>query len=81
MLPDHVPNDHTTAVTSGALTRELMVVDPGWRTEPPIHPTLNGVTLRLRHPGFGWLTFLLPWHEAKKLGEWLIKYSEPGPPK
>jgi hypothetical protein len=58
--------------------RELMVLNPAWRTEPPIHPTLNGITLRLRHPGLGWLTFLLPWNEVKSLGEWLVKASTPG---
>jgi hypothetical protein len=79
MLPDPVPSDHATAVSSGAVKREVMVIDPGWRTELPIHPTLNGLTLRLRHPGFGWLAFLLPWHEAKALGESLVKNSSPLP--
>jgi hypothetical protein len=77
MLPDQVPPDHA-AVSTGVVTREVMVVDPAWRTELPVHPTLNGMTLRLRHPGFGWLTFLLPWGEAKALGEWLAK-NDPSP--
>jgi hypothetical protein len=58
-------------------TRDVMVLDPGWRTEPLVHPSLNGITLRLRHPGFGWMTFLLPWHEVKNLGEWLSKTATP----
>jgi hypothetical protein len=62
---------------SGRPLRYVMVLDPAWRTELPVHPTLNGVTLRLRHPGFGWLTFLLPWHETKKLGEWLAAAKPP----
>ena len=57
--------------------RELVVLDPAWRTEMPVHPTLNGITLRLRHTGFGWLTFLLPWNEARSLGDWLVKHSTP----
>jgi hypothetical protein len=57
--------------------RDVMVLDPAWRTEPPVHPSLSGITLRLRHPGFGWLTFLLPWHEVKKLGEWLNAVNPP----
>jgi hypothetical protein len=61
-----------------AASRELMVLDPAWRTEWPIHPSLNGLTLRLRHPGFGWLTFLLPWNEARALGEWLVNNSNTG---
>ncbi len=63
---------------SGAPTRDVMVLDPAWRTEPPMHPSLGGITLRLRHPGFGWLTFLLPWHEMKSLADWLHKNA--GPP-
>jgi hypothetical protein len=56
-------------------TREVMVLDPAWRTQMPMHPSLNGLELRLRHPGLGWLTFVIPWHEAKSLGEWLSKNS------
>jgi hypothetical protein len=58
-------------------TREVMVLDPAWRTNPQLHPSLAGITLRLRHTGFGWLTFLLPHHEARSLGEWLFKNSQP----
>jgi hypothetical protein len=57
--------------------REVMVLDPAWRTEPPVHPSLNGITLRLRHPGFGWLTFLPPWHEVENLGKWLNDVKAP----
>jgi hypothetical protein len=78
MMRDQVAKTPTGVVATGSVTRELMVVDPAWRTDLPVHPTLNGITLRLRHPGFGWLTFLLPWHEAKALGEWLVKNSPPG---
>lgn len=58
-------------------TRELMVIDPAWRTERAVHASLNGLTLRLRHPGLGWLTFLIPYHEAKNLGQWLLDHSAP----
>ena len=60
--------------------RDVLVLDPAWRTETPVHPSLNGGTLRLRHPGFGWLTFLLPWPEMKKLGEWLSNAAPPQSP-
>jgi hypothetical protein len=82
MMRDPVPPQHPGAVATGSITRELMAVDPAWRTDLPMHEMLNGITLRLRHPGFGWLTFLLPWQEAKALGDWLTKNSPPmKPPK
>jgi hypothetical protein len=64
----------------GVRVRDLMVLDPAWRTEGPLHPSLNGITLRLRHTGFGWLSFLLPWHEVKNLGEWLKNATPPQSP-
>jgi hypothetical protein len=54
--------------------RELVVIDPRWRTDPPLHADLGGIILRLRHLGFGWLTFILPYHEALSLGRWLCDY-------
>jgi hypothetical protein len=56
--------------------RELVILDPAWRAEPQLHPSLAGIFLRLRHPGFGWLTFLLPHHEAQSLGSWLTKNAQ-----
>jgi hypothetical protein len=61
----------------GQPMRDVMVLDPAWRTEPPVHPNLNGITLRIRHPGFGWLTFLLPWVEVKNLGAWFTAAKPP----
>ena len=52
--------------------RELMIPDPAWRTNTSIHSGIDGLILRLRHLGFGWLTFLLPHHEAINLGNWLV---------
>ena len=56
--------------------RELAVIDPVWRTDPPLHTGLDGVILRLRHLGYGWLTFILPHNEALSLGKWLCEYEE-----
>jgi hypothetical protein len=56
---------------TGPGAQELVIVDPAWRTDFSIHPDLDGILIRLRHLGFGWLTFLLPHHEAKSLGSWL----------
>jgi len=58
---------------SGPLKKEAVVVDPAWRTNMPPHTSLDGLLLRLRHPGLGWLTFLLPHHECVSLSEWLLK--------
>ena len=60
--------------------RELVVPDPAWRTNHPPHSAMDGIMLRLRHLGFGWLTFFLPRHEAKALGDWLTHNSEPREP-
>ena len=57
----------------GPLTREAVVIDPIWRTNFPPHQSLDGLLLRLRHSGLGWLTFLLPHNECIALGEWLSK--------
>ncbi len=57
--------------------RELLVLDPKWQTQTAIHPGLNGIALRLRHPGFGWLTFNLPYTEAQNLGRWLVQNGHP----
>ena len=75
IMRDKVPIE-TPEVRSA---RELMILDPIWRTNPQLHPSLSGIILRLRHPGFGWLTFLVPHHEARSLGNWLIQHSQPQP--
>lgn len=52
--------------------------DPAWRLELSKY----GPTLALRHPGLGWLGFVLPPHEAKHMGEALLalaQASAPGP--
>lgn len=53
----------------------MLVPDPLWRTEKRPLPPLDGILLKLRHPGFGWQTFLLPHHEAASLGSWLCEHS------
>jgi hypothetical protein len=49
--------------------------DPVWRTEPNLHPAVEGHLLSFRHSGFGWVEFLLPVHEAANLGKWLMENS------
>jgi hypothetical protein len=53
--------------------QEMMVIDPAWRTDHSVHASLDGLFLRLRHIGLGWVSFLLPHHEAIALAEWLSK--------
>lgn len=47
------------------------IVDPVWRVSG--HRVPEGRILSLRHPGFGWLSFVLPDKEAAALAEWLTK--------
>ncbi|MBV8521573.1 MAG: hypothetical protein JOY71_05495 [Acetobacteraceae bacterium] len=46
----------------------VVVPDPIWRTFEGLHPSLDGIVLHLRHIGLGWVSFLLPRHEAQSLG-------------
>lgn len=48
------------------------VRDPAWWCQARKEDT----ALCLRHPGYGWVAFGLPHHEAKALGDWLIKGAE-----
>jgi hypothetical protein len=54
-------------------SRELLVVDPAWRTNHSPHSDVDGIMMRLRHLGFGWVSFLLPRHEGRALGKWLTE--------
>ena len=56
----------------------LAIPDPAWVTEPDI--MLGASLIHLRDPRFGWLHYLLPPHEARKLGEFLIKQADTVPP-
>jgi hypothetical protein len=47
----------------------------GWRTWPNVHPELPGILLNVRHRGYGWLGFLLPYKEAQGLGTWLVEHA------
>jgi hypothetical protein len=57
-------------------SHELLVVDPAWRTETSPHAGIDGVLVRLRHLGFGWVSFLLPHKEGSALGKWLVDNSK-----
>jgi hypothetical protein len=65
MKPE-VPGDYTEPFNA--------IVEPKWavaREALEEHSALH-----LRHPGLGWLHFMLPPSEAKRLGEQLIVHSE-----
>jgi hypothetical protein len=51
--------------------REVIVINPTWRSDHSFHASLDGLLLRLRHLGLGWVSFLLPHHEAIALADWL----------
>lgn len=60
------------------------VVDPAWKTSTEIMSDasrVDGLSLALRHPGYGWLCFLLPHKEAKALGAWLVEHAKADPSK
>jgi hypothetical protein len=65
MLNDSVP----TELDPGARLEAL--IDPVWHVPPNRIP--EGRILALRHPGLGWLTFVLPDKEAQAIAEWLTK--------
>jgi hypothetical protein len=57
------------------------IADPRWQTET--RHDMGGVMLALRHPGLGWVSFLLPPNEARALGNYLVAQAgeiEPPPP-
>jgi hypothetical protein len=64
--------------------RVIATADPIWRTEPEM---LQGNSLlHLRDPGYGWLHYMIPKAEAKRLAEFLTRQAdapslEPGPGK
>jgi hypothetical protein len=58
---------------------ELTVVDPAWRAcSDNVAPASDvaGVSLAIRHSGYGWLCFVLPHDEARALGHWLIEHAD-----
>ena len=57
------------------------VVDPAWRATTLRDggpPDAAGVSLALRHSGYGWLCFVLPPEEAQALGRWLLDHAGHG---
>lgn len=46
----------------------LPLIDPTWRTEN----MEGGVLLLLRHPGYGWLAFVLPNREVITMSSWMM---------
>jgi hypothetical protein len=63
-MSDEVPRLSATDSEAGG------VIDPVWNV-PPYQPAHERV-LRLRHPGLGWLSFVLPQHEARSIAQALL---------
>ncbi len=77
LIRSNVPDPVAAEPCREAGTQEMVVPDPSWRTETSPHSSVPGIILRLRHWGFGWLTFLLPPHEVRNLGKYLAsQYPE-----
>jgi len=47
------------------------VVDPSWRIED--YRISEGRIVAFRHPGLGWMAFVIPEEQAKSIAEWLTK--------
>ena len=58
-------------------SRLQAIYDPVWRTDAVHSADQAGIMLALRHPGLGWLSFLLPHDEAANLGQWLLDHAKP----
>jgi hypothetical protein len=62
----------------GMIEQVPPTLDPGSRLDSIIGPawratdTPDGPVLAFRHPGLGWLGFLLPAEGRRQLGEWLL---------
>ncbi len=56
----------------------MALQNPAWVTEPDI--MLGASLIHLRDPRFGWLHYLLPPDEARKLGGLLIAQADTVPP-
>ena len=54
------------------------IPDPAWYTEPEM--MMGNSILHIRDPRFGWLHFLLPRENARKLGELLTRQAVTPPP-
>lgn len=54
------------------------IADPAWRMSRSEY----GPTLTLRHPGFGWQTYVLPPAECCHLAAWMLRTAtdQPSPP-
>lgn len=48
-------------------------VAPAWRI--PDNLAQSGRTLALRHPGFGWLGFVIPLDQGEEMARWLSDHS------
>jgi hypothetical protein len=59
-------------------SREFLVIDPAWRTSASPNSEIDGIVMRLRHLGLGWVSFLLPRHEGRALGKWLTESCADG---
>lgn len=53
------------------VARLRVIPDPAWKVTASEH----GPVLSLRHPGLGWLGFVVPPHEATHMAAWLNRVA------
>ena len=57
--------------------RLVLLVDPAWQLKPLLPGKgQDGAVLALRHPGLGWLGFLLPQSKVAALGHGLVQLGQ-----
>jgi hypothetical protein len=60
-------------------SRLAAIVNPGWKI--PGYKLQEGRILALRHPGLGWVSFVIPEDQAERIADWLTKDLPIGSPK
>ena len=72
---------HDRAVSEEAemTVLEFTTVNPAWRGSGDIAlagEAADSIALGLQHSSYGWLTFILPDSEARRLGQWLLETAK-----
>lgn len=72
-------HDRAVAEEAAMTVLEFTTVNPDWRGSADISlagEAADSVALGLQHSTYGWLTFILPDPEARRLGRWLLETAK-----